>query len=207
MANPSSLLISSLIGLSAAAAGGAYFFYGSPWEANKPLFKDKFKHALLSTDSNTDDALWANKWTTLKGLSKVKNTKLAEAFRDHKDKAIDEVIRNLMKQGCKEIYDSEFVGEESESYSDFKQVCSRNVKDKVGGTWLTSSGNNVDGKWNSLSSASIDTLTEALKGIKGKEVSAGKAELQKWCDSISALPYDGDGTTLTNNATSYCKVS
>ncbi|AEG73111.1 hypothetical protein MHF_0847 [Mycoplasma haemofelis Ohio2] len=207
MANLGIVIPASLAGVAATAASGAYLLYGSSSEAAKPLFKNKFEHALLSTSDNKDDSLWDKKWEAFKKLDKAKNPKLSQALKDHKSKSIDSDIRGLIKQGCQEIYDSEFSGEDDELYGDFKNVCSRNVKDKVGGTWLASSDGKIGEKWTALSQASLDTLTSELKAIKSKDETKGKEELQKWCDSISTHPYDGDGTVLTNNATSYCKVS
>ncbi|AEW45479.1 hypothetical protein MHC_03095 [Mycoplasma haemocanis str. Illinois] len=207
MANIGVIIPTSLAGVVVTVAGGAYLIYGSSSDTVKTLFKDKFRHALMSTSDNKDDSLWGVKWESLKKLGKAKNSKISQALRDHKSKSIDDDIRGLLKQGCQEIYDSEFLSQGDEVYDDFKNVCSRNIKDKLGGTWLASSDGKIAEKWTSLSQAGLDSLTSELKAIKSKDETNGKAELQKWCDSISTYPYDGDGTLLTNNATSYCKVS
>ncbi|AEG73316.1 hypothetical protein MHF_1066 [Mycoplasma haemofelis Ohio2] len=212
----SKTLILSLGGLGAATAAGGGMFLLKPWESKEVTFADKYRHALLDTSKH--DSSWDSKYTALKTNTEKKHPKLVQAHAEAtKQSSPNEVeAKRLMREGCKEIYESVF--ENSKYISDFKNYCSKtNSEASFDQNW--NSGNPSDtsnNKWdtplNSLKSHEgglVDVLSK-LKTTLSKETPLNKNHreaIKNWCEEIKKEPFMGTDSLEFQNQESFCKFN
>ncbi|CBY92435.1 hypothetical protein HF1_04270 [Mycoplasma haemofelis str. Langford 1] len=203
----------------AGGASGAYYY--APKPSNKPTssiikvkFKDKYKAALLNAKENGDSQLWKKKWDLMQEKEPT-HPKLKESLQK-KD-------QNLHKEACQEIYSSSVMA--TPYFFDFKNYCSKNNQDGLGGSWIADGSeskpkpkNKWDDKLTKLKSAKKDDLSKALLSLhiklnpqeeKGKSnpftvKDENRKELKDWCDYFASEMFFGEGGIDVKSAKEYC---
>ncbi|AEG73178.1 hypothetical protein HF1_08410 [Mycoplasma haemofelis str. Langford 1] len=178
----------------------------------KETFKQKYKFALFSEE----DSLWDTRFSTFSNGKQPTHPKLTEAKSKSSSQADD--AKALHKQGCKAIYDSEI--EDSPYLEDFKNYCSKTIKDGITGTWIEQ--NNTQGdKWNPKLTSLKDhadakdgVLDDKLKALKAKLTAAPSSspnwdndkrkELTDWCDAAKSSIFMGDEDSQVKHSKLYC---
>ncbi|AEG72891.1 hypothetical protein MHF_0619 [Mycoplasma haemofelis Ohio2] len=172
--------------------------------------RKKYKHALLKLDA--DETIWNSKYSSLQSSAeKPTNSTLASAWSKSKESGKEIEAKNLLKQGCEEIYNSH---EESKYLKDFKKFCAKTNKDvSTKSNWIT--GNNKDTKWNtpltSLKSYG-EALDPELSGIKNALPQNNsdfddthREWLWGWCGDTQQELFDGiEGTPKLVNQDTFC---
>nr|WP_014272558.1 hypothetical protein [Mycoplasma haemocanis] len=205
-------------GTSTAIGGGILISHSSLFKENtnsvtskkKETFRDKYKEAILSKESE----LWNSKFTVLKGNGEPTHPTLKNSKGNIKSN--ESKAKDLHKQGCAEIYDSEW--ENSLYLKDFQIYCAKTMKDGIskGETWneqAHTESNPWNAKLTSLHSHGV-TLSESLKKIK-EQISKGsdlapnwseskRKALKDWCDAIQLEIFLGENESQFKNAKLYC---
>ncbi|AEG72656.1 hypothetical protein MHF_0380 [Mycoplasma haemofelis Ohio2] len=118
-----------------------------------------------------------------------------------------------------EVYESNH--EDTNSFSDFKNYCSRTNKDESkNGTWNTDAADkSSDNKWdkaidalkarNAESGGKLDPVLERLKveaNGKSPNTQSIRAQLKKWCEDTNSEVFMGKDSLKFENQESFCKV-
>ncbi|OAL10545.1 hypothetical protein A6V39_00575 [Candidatus Mycoplasma haematobovis] len=183
--------LKAVVGLGFTGAAGTAGVTSYIYMTSGETIRDKFSVALIKMDTS-ENSIWDEKWKKLK-VESAKVLSGNEKLKKAKDKSAtenaDETIRNLMKEGCKEIYDSKFTSEKDNNFQDFKAYCSLWFGDKLK-TFIaddtTTAGDN--NKWK----VKLDSLNSYTKGLVSDlknirtgtgDVSAKKKLIKDWCDN------------------------
>ncbi|AEW45561.1 hypothetical protein MHC_03505 [Mycoplasma haemocanis str. Illinois] len=201
-----SKLILPVIGGVGVVGFGAYMMTPRGTEIT---FKNKYKNAILGTTDNA--ALWNSKFTLLNGKT-VRHPKLRLAVIKYSSDS--EYAKTLHKEGCKEIYNAPV--KHSEYRKDFKDYCSKNLKDEIGNKWITeeNNGSKWTAKLTSLKSHDSNNgeLDGTLKRIK-TSISGDnnntfddtkRGDLKAWCTSAGAEIFESPESDLFKLVKLYC---
>ncbi|CBY92202.1 hypothetical protein HF1_01940 [Mycoplasma haemofelis str. Langford 1] len=182
----SKIALGSITACGVAATAGWWALTGNSVQHS---FKKEFKHAIIGND----EGLWTKKLELLKTSgSDPKNKKLMDA----KSKAINnkDEAKAMLKKACEEITNSEYSGLSGDNYSDFKNFCSINNKDKVS-NWLDDGSK--ESQLKALKSGTA-FLTPEFKELKESIVSTtsltenNKTALTNLCDSRGSEIFKGE---------------
>ncbi|AEG72863.1 hypothetical protein MHF_0591 [Mycoplasma haemofelis Ohio2] len=194
----------------AGAAGVGGFMLFKDRESPEITFEQRYKNALLTSDSN----LWGSKLTALKAGTTA-HSKLAEAAQKGKENDKDAEATQLLKEGCFLIYKEPI--KDSKYLEDFKKYCSKTNKDAGTGNWNSDEKNNES--WNS----SLDALKShgaAQYGELDDKLSALKTELSTkttpyddttrdklkgWCEEVQAHIFEGSESKEFKQQEKYCR--
>ncbi|AEW45511.1 hypothetical protein MHC_03255 [Mycoplasma haemocanis str. Illinois] len=206
---PSVVLASGGIG---AAGVGGYM----AWTKGKETFRNKYSKAILA-DS---DSLWDTKFASFKKDGKPKHPTLISA-KSKDSSSGDNTAKELYKQGCQEIYDSDW--NNSSYFDDFKSYCAKTVKEGIENSkkWISEETTNK-GKWdtkltnlkthNPSQNKTLDQKLEALKtqlsNIAESSFQEGHRKLLKeWCESSQGEIFMGNDDFKTIHSSLYCVES
>ncbi|AEG73346.1 hypothetical protein HF1_10090 [Mycoplasma haemofelis str. Langford 1] len=188
------------LGAGGFGAAGVYYFKNTP-ESPKETFRTKYSKALIGED----DSIWDSKLSALESSSSnPKNRNLIQAKSEKNGGKKDEAKASL-KRGCHEIYSNPVNG--SDDFSDFKNFCSFNNKDKIAsGHQLVDGEGDFTTHWDTFNSAGKDTLYGGFKEIhdsKGNSADAEgwKGKMLKECKKISEDIFEGEITDFTRFCT------
>ncbi|CBY92485.1 hypothetical protein HF1_04770 [Mycoplasma haemofelis str. Langford 1] len=177
----------------------------------KVSFRDKYKLALLG-----DGDIWDKKLKLIQG-DKPTHPKLQEIAK-HKEQ--NDQLRQLHKQACEEIYGYSVIA--SPYFSDFKNYCSKNNKEGIGGTWIAAETTNPknkkppnewDDKLTQLKAADKKDLQGDMLKLNIRLNSDSKKtpwteedrkQLKEWCDAFGDEIFFGKDGMSAQNAKKYC---
>ncbi|CBY92388.1 hypothetical protein HF1_03800 [Mycoplasma haemofelis str. Langford 1] len=216
------------LALGTAGAGGlgaGGLIASKPWQSTSKevpkvvaSIKDKYSVALL--DPTKDETIWIKKYDVLKSSS-PNNLTLQEALKKSKDpNKNEEEAKRLMKEGCKEIYESKI--DDSKSFSDFRQLCSKNNEDaSKAGDWNTDDVTTSNNKWDKAlkklkehnidTNDELDSLLVALKESIGANQTttfdqALRTKVKDWCTNARGEMFEGENSIKFKNQETFCKV-
>ncbi|AEW45255.1 hypothetical protein MHC_01945 [Mycoplasma haemocanis str. Illinois] len=178
----------------------------------KVSFRNKYKFALLPEGGD----IWERKLELIK-KGKPTHLKLKEIAKNQENQ---DQLRKLHKQACEEIYDYSIIA--SPYVSDFKNYCSQNNKEGIGGAWITEDISNPKKKkppneWD-------DKLTKLKnadkKGLQGDMLQLNirlnsdrkktqwteedRKQIKEWCDAFGDEIFFGQNRISAQNAKQYC---
>ncbi|AEW45289.1 hypothetical protein MHC_02115 [Mycoplasma haemocanis str. Illinois] len=184
--NKLAVSVVGVAGTSVAGFGGFMFLKNK--ENTQTSFAQRYKHALLTNDSN----LWGSKLTSLKsGVSS--HFKLMEAAQKGKENNKDAEATQLLKDGCFLIYKESI--KNSKYLDDFKKYCSKTNKEAGSGNWNSDDKNNSS--WNSSLDALKNHDTQQYGELDSQLLSL-KTEL-----STKSTPYDDN---FRNKLKGWCEL-
>ncbi|CBY92792.1 hypothetical protein HF1_07840 [Mycoplasma haemofelis str. Langford 1] len=180
----------------------------------KETFRDRYIAAILAKE----DELWNSKFGILKGTAEPAHPTLKNA--KERSKTNENEAKDLHKQGCSEIYDSEL--ESSPHFKDFQTYCAKTMKDGIaqGETW-SEQAHTESVPWNtkltnlhSHNEGQKGVLSDSLKKVK-EQISTGsesipnwneskRKALKDWCDETKVKVFLGEEEAQFKNAKLYC---
>ncbi|CBY92740.1 hypothetical protein HF1_07320 [Mycoplasma haemofelis str. Langford 1] len=194
-------------GLGAAGVGGY-----SLWQLNqKVTFAEQYKNSLLKLEKT--DSILTFKFTGLQNKT-PKHPKLSEAARRFSE---TEIAKDLHVEGCEDIYSSPV--DSSEYFDDFKQYCSKAIKDVVSN--IIAVEKTDTGKWNpkltllrshsESENGKLDDKLDALKKLLPASSSGSdnfddnkRESLKQWCDGIKETLFISDEEIPLKQFKLYC---
>ncbi|AEG72684.1 hypothetical protein MHF_0408 [Mycoplasma haemofelis Ohio2] len=208
----SKLIPASLGAMGVSGAGVGSYIYLTSSENKKEekvmTFKEKYSHAPLDLEGNTNDTIWSSKLTALKtgsphhpDLISAKNAITPQG----EDKA-----KPLHKEACRKIYGSS--SDNQDYFHDFKKYCSKLLGDLVTGTWISSDSNSNsswDGKLNDLISKKSELVSQTLKSFAeslktGSLTEEQRKTIKDWCSTQKDQLFSGEGDNVIQEIKSYC---
>ncbi|CBY92199.1 hypothetical protein HF1_01910 [Mycoplasma haemofelis str. Langford 1] len=197
----SKIALGSITACGVAATAGWWALTGNSVQHS---FKKEFKHAIIGND----EGLWTKKLELLKTSgSDPKNKKLIDAKL--KANSNDPKAKEALKKACEEIVDSEYSGLSGDNYSDFKNFCSINNKDKVV-NWLDEGSRKTQLKTLKNGTSKLTPAFQKLKDsvINGDSpTTENETGLTQLCESEGSGIFMGD-SDLTHLLVSYfCRNS
>ncbi|CBY92804.1 hypothetical protein HF1_07960 [Mycoplasma haemofelis str. Langford 1] len=211
------LPLAGIGGASAAGLGGYMLMKGNekaPAIQKEETFRTKYSQAILG---DTDD-LWNTKFDTLKGTGQPSHQKLKDAKTKSGVSGPETEAKELHKQGCREIYDSEI--KSSLYLTDFQTYCSKTIKDAIDKSknWISSEAGSTTGDWDSqltqLKShdetnkgaldSKLKTLVDKLKQDSHSVDEADRKAIKEWCDSTQKEIFMGESDHRFSHSQLYC---
>ncbi|AEG72518.1 hypothetical protein MHF_0223 [Mycoplasma haemofelis Ohio2] len=195
----SKIALGSITACGVAATAGWWALTGNSVQHS---FKKEFKHAIIGND----EGLWTKKLELLKTSgSDPKNKKLMDA----KSRATnnEDEAKAMLKKACEEITNSEYSGLSGDNYSDFKNFCSINNKDKVS-NWLDDGSK--ESQLRTLKNGTA-LLTPAFRKLKDSISNANsltetdKKGLTNLCDSKGSEIFKGESDLEHQLVSWFCR--
>ncbi|AEW45226.1 hypothetical protein MHC_01800 [Mycoplasma haemocanis str. Illinois] len=208
--NKSVLLSLGVVGAGGAGIGGFLAFRPSSSKEAVTTFATKYKSAILNfKDNSPDTSLWNAKFKSLSGKQPT-NERLKDAAS--KVSTSENEAKNLYKQGCEEIYSHSI--KDQTYFNDFKNYCSKTVKEGLKGEWINGAKGAADDWKPSLTalkeyeSKTKGPLHKDFEEIKKSLTSADftddqRGKLKALCDIIGTEIFEED-TSRVKNAKSFC---
>ncbi|OAL09827.1 hypothetical protein A6V39_05210 [Candidatus Mycoplasma haematobovis] len=202
-------IVAGVTGTAAVATGGSYWLLTqntkeeTKIEINKVFVRNKFQHALIDL-TGAGDTLLKEKLKKLKGASVNPNNDKLQVAKTKGGGETDGLAE--LKDGCRIIYNSEFSDESSNVFGDFKDYCSKNIKDQITATkWAVGdTGFQWKTKHDALKQPKTGiTLVAELSTIASEESTDG-GKLKAWCTGIENSVFKGPEDDTYKNANEFC---